>query len=58
MEACGNQNVPCYIGDGESTSSLEMVSSSNATTNMTASVPDGSFAGGFINIEKEPITEQ
>jgi len=23
---------------------------------MTSAVPDGSFAGGFISIEKEPIT--
>jgi hypothetical protein len=23
---------------------------------MTTAIPDGSFAGGFINIEKAPIT--
>ncbi|HRX63772.1 MAG TPA: hypothetical protein P5060_01570 [Candidatus Absconditabacterales bacterium] len=56
LEACTNQNVPCFVGDNESSSSLEMVSSSSNNNNMTSAVPDGSFAGGFISIEKEPIT--
>lgn len=57
LEACNNQNIPCYVIPWESTSSLQLVSSSNASANMTTAVPDGSFAGWFINIEKTPVTE-
>ncbi len=56
LEACVTQNVPCYVQNGESTSSLEMVSASSDSSNMTSAIPDGSFAGWFINIEKDPIT--
>ncbi len=56
LEACSSQNVPCYVWVGESTSSLEIVSSSDESSNMTSAIPDGSFAGWFLNIEKEPVT--
>jgi len=57
LEACKDQNKPCSMLPGEWTSSFEMVSSSDTSTNMTSAVPDGSFAGWFINIEKDPVTE-
>ncbi len=56
LETCTDQNVPCFVWEGESTSSFEMVSSSDNSSNMTTAVPDGSFAGWFINIEKDPVT--
>ncbi|MCK9466717.1 MAG: FG-GAP-like repeat-containing protein [Candidatus Absconditabacterales bacterium] len=57
MESCSSQNVPCYLGTGESNSSFEFVSSSSNSQNMNSAIPDGSYAGGFINIEKTPVTE-
>lgn len=57
LETCSNQNVPCFVWEWESTSSFELVSSNSTSANITAAIPDGSYAGGFINIEKEPVTE-
>jgi hypothetical protein len=56
LEACETQNIPCYVKEWESTSSLEIVSSSSNSLNMTSTIPDGSFAGWFINIETQPKT--
>ncbi len=58
MNVCTNQNIPCYVWQWESSSSLELVSSSSNSANLTLAIPDGSFAGWFINIEKTPITQQ
>lgn len=58
INSCSIENVPCFTSAGEASTSLELVSSNNVSSNMTTAIPDGSFAGWLINIEKKPITAE
>ncbi len=56
LKWCSKQNIPCYVGNNESSSPFVLGASSNNSQNFYKAVPDGSFAWWFINIERKPET--
>ena len=55
LNGCSKQNVPCYVWDNESSSPfLLWGASENMHSLANTIIPDGSYAGWFINIEVTP----
>ena len=54
LKWCSKQNVPCYVWNNESSSPFVFWWSSSNSNSFQPIIPDGSYAGWFINVEIKP----